>query len=130
METIVLAGIILGLGIAAIWYYNRQAGSADINRDGKVDLADAGQALKNARDGLVQDTRDVRDAVLAQASESAARAQALIDSKVTGRSRNTSTAPEKTTKKSAASKKPKADKKPAVRAKTVGTGRTRTKKST
>ena len=133
METIVFVLVILALAGGAIWYYNRTNPGADVNGDGRVDLDDAAQALRNTRDGLAQDTRDMRDAVLAQASESAARAQALIDSKraaATKAGKKSAAAPKKAAPKSTANKKPATDKKPAVRAKTAGTGRSRaTKKS-
>jgi hypothetical protein len=121
METILFVAVIVALAGGAIWYYNR-TNDPDVNKDGQVDIKDAQAALDNTAQGILKDTRDLRDAVLAQASESAARAQALIDSKTSKpRARKSpSTAGKATDKKASdkkASDKKSSDKKPAVRAK-------------
>jgi hypothetical protein len=116
METILFVAVIVALAGGAIWYYNRTNGP-DVNKDGQVDIKDARAALDNTAQGILKDTRDLRDAVLAQASESAARAQALIDSKASKpRARKSPSTAGKATDKKASDKKA-ADKKPAVRAK-------------
>ena len=129
METILFAAVIVVLAGGAIWFYNRTNG-ADVNQDGRVDIDDARAAVENTAQGLRQDTRDLRDAVLAQASESAARAQALLDSKKSQpRARKSPSAAKPAAGKAAdkkASDKKTSDKKPAVRAKTT---RTRTPRS-
>lgn len=92
METLILALIIAALAGATIWYYNRHSNGLDVNKDGRVDGADAAAAVKNAVAGAVEDARDLRDRALAQSAAAAQR-----------RTR---------------SSKP-AEKKPAVRAKTA-----------
>ena len=50
---LVLAGIVIVV-VAALIYFNRSARSLDINQDGKVDAADAVQAVVNATEGTKQ----------------------------------------------------------------------------
>jgi uncharacterized protein (UPF0333 family) len=57
----IILGVVLVVAIGALIYFNRQARSIDINADGKVDLADAADAVKNAAQGvqdLVQETAE------------------------------------------------------------------------
>lgn len=47
-----LLGIVVVVAVGALIYFNRSAKSADINQDGKIDLADAAQAVENATQGV------------------------------------------------------------------------------
>jgi len=121
METIIFGSVIVALAIVAIWFYNRQSNGADINRDGRVDINDASEALSRTVQGIVQDTRDIRDSVLTEAAESAARAATILD--------QAAKKPAAKARSVAKSTKAVADKKPAVRAKTASTRKPRAKKS-
>ena len=52
MELVVFVVLVVAAG--ALIYYNRSARSLDINQDGKVDAADAVQAVVNAAEGAKQ----------------------------------------------------------------------------
>jgi hypothetical protein len=101
MEIIIFAAVIIALAAGAIWFYNRDAQSFDINKDGKVDVKDAVEATKKSIAGAAEDSRDARDAVLAAVAQSAG--------KVESAARRTKTAAKKavskSTAKTAASKK-------------------------
>lgn len=58
MELILVAIAVVFVGIAI--YYNRNARSFDLNRDGKVDQKDAVQAVKNVTEGI-KATADVNN---------------------------------------------------------------------
>ena len=52
MEFVVL--VLVVVAAVALIYYNRSARSLDVNQDGKVDAADAVQAVVNATEGVKQ----------------------------------------------------------------------------
>ena len=52
MELVI--GVVVVVSAVALIYYNRSARSLDINQDGKVDAADAVQAVTNAAEGAKQ----------------------------------------------------------------------------
>jgi len=79
METIVLGAVLVGLAVVAVWYYNKNSKSLDINQDGRIDAKDAVAAAKQAVTGVTQDAREARDLAVAAASESAARATAVAE---------------------------------------------------
>lgn len=105
METIIIATVIAVLAAVAIWYYNRDANTLDINRDGRVDTQDVIRAAEIAAKKAAEDARDARDTALVVAAESAMKAAGVIERQT------------KAVKKVArqAATKPTADKKPAAR---------------
>ena len=50
----ILIVLILIVAVGALIYFNRSSRSLDINQDGKVDAADAVQAVQNATEGVKQ----------------------------------------------------------------------------
>ena len=50
----ILIVLILIVATGALIYFNRSSRSLDINQDGKVDAADAVQAVQNATEGVKQ----------------------------------------------------------------------------
>ena len=50
----ILIVLILIVAAGALIYFNRSSRSLDINQDGKVDAADAVQAVQNATEGVKQ----------------------------------------------------------------------------
>ena len=79
METIILILVVVGLAAAAVWYCNRDYKSLDINQDGKIDTKDAVQVIKTTTQNAAQNVRDVRDAALVAAAESAMVAAGIIE---------------------------------------------------
>jgi hypothetical protein len=79
VETIILTLVVASLAGLAVWYYNRDSNSLDVNHDGKVDAEDAVAAAKQAVSGLKQDAREARDAALVAAAESAMKAAGVIE---------------------------------------------------
>jgi len=67
-----ILGLIVVVAVGALIYFNRSARSLDINKDGKVDSADAVAAVVNATEGVTQTAK--KAAVKAKtATRSAAR---------------------------------------------------------
>jgi len=54
MDAFVIVLIVALVGLGAIWYFNREQKSFDVNRDGKVDLSDAGKAVENTVAGVAE----------------------------------------------------------------------------
>jgi hypothetical protein len=94
MELIIIAVAVIA--VAVFFYYNRASNSADLNRDGRVDLADVKIGIETARQGIAADIVKVKTATRTAAKK--------IETKA------------KTTVKKPGAKKP-AAKKPAVKKK-------------
>lgn len=67
--------VVVAAGLA-VWYFNRGAGKADLNNDGKVDVKDAVVAVENAVAGT--------SAVVKGAAKSAKKSAAKATAKATG----------------------------------------------
>lgn len=60
MEIIVILVLIF---LGGVWYYNRKAGTLDLNKDGKVTVEDVKVAVKTAAVSARADVGKVRTAV-------------------------------------------------------------------
>lgn len=67
--------ILVGAGVA-VWYFNKDAKTSDLNNDGKVDVKDALQAVENAASGTA--------AVVKTAAKTAKRSAKKAATKATG----------------------------------------------
>jgi len=74
IELIVL-GVLVLAGVA-VWYFNKDAKTSDLNNDGKVDVKDAVQAVENAAVGTVD--------VVKSAAKTAKRSAKKAATKATG----------------------------------------------
>jgi hypothetical protein len=111
MEIIILALVVVCLVGLAVWYYNRDSKSVDVNNDGEVDAQDAMQALKTTAQGISQDVRDTRDAALIAAAETAMKAAGVIETaKKTTKAKVAKVADKVTAAKKSATRKPGAKK--------------------
>lgn len=52
MDAFVLVFVVIGLGLAAVWYFNRGAKDFDTNKDGAVNFDDAKKAVENTVEGV------------------------------------------------------------------------------
>jgi hypothetical protein len=52
MDPIVLIGVVVVLGAIAVWYFNRENKTFDLNNDGAFDRKDAEQAVVNTVEGV------------------------------------------------------------------------------
>lgn len=52
MDPFVLVLVIVGLGLVAIWYFNRDTKNFDTNKDGRVNFDDAKKAVENTVEGV------------------------------------------------------------------------------
>jgi NADH:ubiquinone oxidoreductase subunit K len=107
MEIIILTVVVVGLAVVAVWYYNRDSKSLDVNNDGRVDAQDAMQALKTTAQGISQDVRDTRDAALIAAAETAMKAAGVIE---TAKKTTKAKVAKVTAAKKSATRKPRAKK--------------------
>jgi len=111
MEIIILALVVVGLAVVAVWYYNRDSKSLDVNNDGQIDAQDAAQALKTTAQGISQDVRDTRDAALIAAAETAMKAAGVIETaKKTTKAKVSKVADKVTAAKKSVARKPRAKK--------------------
>jgi hypothetical protein len=111
METVILIVVVVGLVGLAVWHYNRDSKSLDVNNDGRVDAQDAMQALKTTAQGITQDVRDNRDAALIAAAETAMKAAGVIETaKKTTKDKVVKVADKVTAAKKSATRKPRAKK--------------------
>lgn len=81
---IVLAVVAAGL---AVWYFNRDAKSLDLNSDGKVDVADAKVAVENTVAGVEVVAEKAAKTVKKSAKKAATKVKAAGGT----RSKNTNT---------------------------------------
>lgn len=97
VTTIVI--IVLVLGAVALWYFNRDVKTLDVNADGKVDVADAKVAVENVVEG-VKAAADVNN----DGKVDVADAKVVVEKAKAGAKKAATKA--KTAAKTAASKKP------------------------
>ncbi len=71
MELIIIAGVIV-LGVLIYYNWNSRK-SADLDRDGDVDLADVKIAIDNAKKGIAADIVKVKTAAKATVKKAAAK---------------------------------------------------------
>lgn len=55
---VILAGVVI---LAALWYFNRDQKSFDVNKDGKVDFNDANKAVENTVAGVKEVVAEAAD---------------------------------------------------------------------
>ena len=97
MEILIIAAVVV---IGALVYFNRSSKSLDINKDGKVDAADAKAAVQNAVEGVkatadvnkdgkldAEDVKVVATKAKAGAKKAATKAKETVAKKATGRGR-------------------------------------------
>jgi hypothetical protein len=72
MELIIIA--ITVAVVAGFFYYNRESRSADLNQDGRVDLADVKIGIETARQGIAADIVKVKTATKTAAKKIKAKA--------------------------------------------------------
>jgi hypothetical protein len=48
----IVFGVIIAVIVIALIYFNRESKGLDINKDGKVDIQDAQEAVKNVKTGV------------------------------------------------------------------------------
>jgi hypothetical protein len=61
MDPLVLIGLVVVLGGVAVWYFNRDSKSLDVNSDGKVDFSDAKVAVENTVAGVKETVKNAVD---------------------------------------------------------------------
>lgn len=74
MSIEVIIGLAVVLGAVAIWYFNKDAKSSDLNNDGKVDVKDAVQAVENAASGTVAVAKSAAKTAKKSATKAASKA--------------------------------------------------------
>jgi hypothetical protein len=99
MDPIVLLGIAIVVALGAVIYVNRRTG-ADVNQDGKVDVADAVQAVENTVQAAKQTADINKDGKVDVADVKAAAGAVKTRAK-----KAVSTARKATSRKPAATKK-------------------------
>ena len=61
MDTFVIVILAAVVILGALWYFNRDQKSFDVNKDGKVDFNDAGKAVENAATGVKEVVAEAAD---------------------------------------------------------------------
>lgn len=80
MSIELIIGLVVVAAGVALWYFNKDATTADLNNDGKVDVKDAVQAVENAAVG----TAEVVKVAAKSAKKTATKAAAKATAKATG----------------------------------------------
>lgn len=78
MSIEILVLVVVALAGVTVWFFNKDAGTSDLNNDGKVDIKDAVQAVENAVGGTA--------AVVKSAAKSAKRSATKAATKAKGTS--------------------------------------------
>jgi hypothetical protein len=81
MEIVLLAIAVVAIG--AFIYYNRTSKSLDVNKDGKVDVADAKAAVQNVVEGVKADADVNKDGKVDSADVAVVKEKAKVVAKKT-----------------------------------------------
>lgn len=75
MSIEILALVAVALVGLTVWFFNKDAGTSDLNNDGKVDIKDAVQAVENAVDGTVAVVKSAAKSAKKSATKAATKAK-------------------------------------------------------
>lgn len=105
-----LLGVLIGVAIIfglAIWYYNKDAKTLDVNNDGKIDVNDAKDAVVNAVEGVKASVDANKDGKLNVADAVAVVEKVKVKKEPKAKTTTKKTVSAKTTAEAKPVKKPK-----------------------